>query len=74
MTPADVVRFLNDAGVIGLLVLIVLSGARGWWVYGRTYRESVSRETEWRAIAMVALELGEQTRQPDAGGEVTPDA
>jgi len=73
MTPADVVRFLNDAGVVGLLVLVLMGGARGWWVYGRTYREAVKREAEWRSIAMVALELTEQARGVD-GREVTPNA
>jgi uncharacterized membrane-anchored protein len=33
------VEFLNAAGLLGMLVLIVVSGFRGWWVYGYLYRE-----------------------------------
>lgn len=63
MSPADIVEIVNDAGVIGLLILAILAGARGWWVFGRTYRESLEREAEWRHIALTAMDLTEQARE-----------
>ena len=64
----DVFRYVNTAGVVGLLALIVFGGYRKWWVFGWQYKESQERteriEAErdgWRDIALHGTNLAEQT-------------
>lgn len=45
---------------IAMLILALVSGARGTWVFGREFRASVDREEEWKQIAYQALKLGEK--------------
>lgn len=45
---------------IAMLILALVSGARGTWVFGREFRASVDREEEWKQIAYKALNVGER--------------
>lgn len=55
----DVVSFLREAGVIGFLVLVVIGGAKRWWVHGWLYDASQEEVRYWRELALKALDLGE---------------
>lgn len=39
----DVVNFLNKGGILGFLVLILVSGARRLWVWGWYYKDLEER-------------------------------
>ena len=45
---------------ITMLLVALVSGARGVWVFGREFRASVAREEEWKQIAYKALNVGEK--------------
>lgn len=45
---------------ISMLILALVSGARGTWVFGREFRASVQREEDWKQIALKALNVGEK--------------
>ena len=52
---------LGNLGVLILLLLILLGGFRGWWVYGRYYDEQVRR------IARLEDRLERATRVAESG-------
>jgi hypothetical protein len=52
--------FLQKGGVLGLLVLIVLSGARGWWVFSWQYRDLKQDRDDWKQLALSATRTGEK--------------
>lgn len=45
---------------LAALVIVVATGARGTWVFGRELKASLIREEEWKQIAYKALDLGER--------------
>ena len=50
--PSDVPSFLkavSDAGILGLLALWLIGGARGDWVWGREHRRALVQLAEERA-------------------------
>lgn len=42
-SPAEILTFLNAGGVLAILVLIIWSGRRGWWVWGQALEREISR-------------------------------
>lgn len=63
MTPQDLAlwaAFARDVTVTGLLVVALVGGARGWWVYGRYYREMVVDRDFWRDQALSGTKAAEQ--------------
>lgn len=57
----DPVQIVQTGGVVAVLVLIVVLGAkpRPWWVFGWRYREVTDERDEWKAIALRATNLAE---------------
>ena len=47
--------FLNSGGVLGLLVVIVLGGSRGWWYYGHVYDAQIKKKEAWKQLALTGL-------------------
>lgn len=47
--------FLNSGGVMGLLFLIIVGGARQWWYYGHVYRDKSVEAAQWRQVAIGSL-------------------
>lgn len=45
---------------VSMLILALLTGARGTWVFGRELEASLRREEEWKQIAYKALSIGEK--------------
>ena len=48
--------FLNSGGVLGLLVVIVYGGAKGWWYYGHIYKAKVAECDAWKTLALGGIE------------------
>jgi hypothetical protein len=68
LSIADLLKYISQAGVLGLLVIILFGGYKRWWVFGWIYRESEDRTSkaekerdDWRDIALHGTSLAEQT-------------
>jgi hypothetical protein len=67
MTP-EFAAFLGQFGLpLTMLVVVLTTGARGIWVWGRELNAADTRATraetraaEWQAIALKALNVGEK--------------
>lgn len=71
------IRIIPDLGVAALLVLILLGGYKGWWVFGWQYRELLNRHEKlradrdkWQDIAMSANNLVELLAKLRKGGRL----
>ena len=51
---------LSDLGAVAMLLLILIAGARGWWVFGWHYREVARERDAWREIALSTTNLAER--------------
>lgn len=65
---ADILKYISQGGVLGILVIILLGGYRKWWVFGWQYKESEQRTSkaeherdDWRDIALHGTNIAEQT-------------
>jgi positive regulator of sigma E activity len=57
----DLLRIANSPGALLAFVLLMLvAGARGAWVFGRTYDKLEKDRDEWKAAALKALNNTEQ--------------
>jgi len=63
LDPTAAVDFLQRAGVIGLLVLILVSGARRGWVWGYQLQEMQIDRDRWRDLALRSM--GQANRSMD---------
>lgn len=59
MDPEALTTFLRDAGVIGVLVIIIVGGIKKLWVWGWQYREMEKDRDFWRDTALRALNISE---------------
>lgn len=50
---------LDKGGVLALLILILFSGVRKWWVFGWVYREEKERSAEWKDLALSGTRIAE---------------
>ncbi len=82
MNAKDIFDLVTQGGALGVLVLIIWSGARRGWVWGWIFRESEERHAkteallrtevdEWKAIALQGTSLARETvkhaeRPPDS--------
>lgn len=59
----QIVTTVSDVGVIALLVFIIYSGMKKWWVWGWHYKElrefSDNEINFWRNAALRALNVSE---------------
>ena len=65
--PTDAISLIDGigrAGVIGLLVIIIVGGARKWWVFGHTYEAMEADRNYYRDIAMRLLQLTDRATKP----------
>lgn len=60
VTIAEMLGIVKDAGVIGLLVIVVAGGARCWWVYGWVYRAACEERDWWRRAAVEGTNIAER--------------
>ena len=50
-------ELLNRGGVLGLLLAIIIAGARRWWVFGWQYEAMRAERDQWKALAMRSRDL-----------------
>lgn len=55
LDPYAVADFLQKAGVVGLLVFILIGGAKKVWVFGYALSEMQSDRDRWRDLALRLL-------------------
>ena len=61
MFTPEAIAFIREFGFpIFVLVVIIGTGARKIWVWGRELSSSEKRESEWREIALRALGVAER--------------
>ena len=57
----DLEQFLREFGLpLTLLVVIVVTGSRGIWVWGRELLAANTRADEWKKIALKSLSAAEK--------------
>lgn len=68
LSLADFLKYISQAGVLGLLVVILFGGYRKWWVFGWQYKDAETRTSraekerdDWRDLALHGTNLAEQT-------------
>lgn len=68
MTVAELFKYVNDGGVIGLMIVILAGGFRRWWVWGWAYKDMEiakakmeQERDDWRQLALHGTSLAEQT-------------
>lgn len=47
----------SDAGTFAFVVLILISGWKGIWVWGWSYKELKRERNEWRRLALMNKDL-----------------
>lgn len=60
MGALEVLSAISDAGVIGLLIVILYGGSKGWWVYGSHFRTMQQERDKWEALALSTTSLAER--------------
>lgn len=60
ITLSDILSTVRDAGVIGLLVIIIVGGHRKWWVWGYLYDQVLKERDEWKTLALRGTELADR--------------
>ena len=69
MTP-EFAAFLGQFGLpISMLVVVLTTGARGMWVWGRELHKAEAQAVEWRTIALRALNVSEKATKGVVNGE-----
>ena len=65
----EIVQTISDAGLLGMLLIIVYGAAQEWWVWGWLYREMRADRDYWRDIALRAAQIAEKaaTNGPSRG-------
>lgn len=56
----DLIRSFLDIGVAGLLVVAIVGGFRGWYVWRWVWEAKVKECEEWRALALRSLDTTER--------------
>jgi len=54
----DIVQLLpliNSGGVLGLLLVMIVGGSRGWWYYGHVYDAKVKEAEAWKQLALTGV-------------------
>ena len=69
LDPVGIADFLQKAGVVGLLVFILVGGARRIWVWGYQLIEMQSDRDRWRDLALKLL--GQVDRTAGVADRVT---
>lgn len=56
----DPFQAVQTGGMVALLLLILIGGNRGWWVFGWQYRAKDKEGEEWKELALRLLHTTEQ--------------
>jgi hypothetical protein len=71
MTLQEFGDIINGLGTVGLLIVIIYGGMKGWYVWRREYDSIVRDRDFWRRIAVQgiaaaekSLDMQTETREP----------
>lgn len=59
---------LGPAGATFVLLFIIFSGWKGWWVFGRQHAEEKKEKEMWREIALRGTAIAETVAKLKANG------
>ena len=63
MSAAQILDWVQRGGVIALLLLVIISGWKGIWVWGKQLDECEKRGDEWKQMALGNLNLASRAAQ-----------
>lgn len=55
LDPLAIADFIQKAGVIGVLVFVLVGGARKVWVFGYQFEEMQADRDRWRDLALKVM-------------------
>jgi hypothetical protein len=56
----EILKTVGDAGVLGLLILILYGLTKKWWVVGWAYEEVRKERDEWKELALSGTRAAER--------------
>lgn len=75
ITIGELLSIIKDAGIVGLLMIILVGGAKSWWVFGWAYRLMTQDRDMWRTLALSGTDLakrGLRLAERNLGGSDEP--
>lgn len=69
LDPVGIADFLQKAGIVGLLVFILVGGARRIWVFGYQLVDMTDDRNRWRDLAL--KQMGQVDRTTGVAGRAT---
>ena len=54
---------LGPGGLLVALIFALIGGFRGWWVFGRVFRDMQEERDEWRRLALQSTNLAEKSAE-----------
>jgi hypothetical protein len=61
LTPEGFATFVQTLGLpLALLIVVLWTGARGLWVFGKTHNELLEDRNYWRDLALKGTDLADK--------------
>lgn len=67
----ELLQSMDKGGVIGMCVMLLISGVKKWWVFGWVYEEMRADRDDWKRVAQSyaaagrsAIEVAKTVVQP----------
>lgn len=61
MGESEILKIILQGGVAPLLLIIVWTGAKGYWVFGREMRQCQQDRDEWKELALNGTSLARRS-------------
>jgi hypothetical protein len=61
MQLEQIINLTSKVGLATLLILVIIGGSQGYWVYGSTYKDMVADRDVWKELALKATQVAERT-------------
>lgn len=58
---SEIVGVVRDAGVLGILIVIIYGGSKQWWVWGWQYLETLKELNMWKEMAISGLLMAQKS-------------
>jgi hypothetical protein len=65
-TAGQIVEYVTRAGLAVMLLILIVGGSRGWWVFGREFKTVEAQRDDWKRQAEELLTLLVQQELDDA--------
>lgn len=57
MNELEIIQLIRDGGLVVVLLLTLIGGAKRLWVFGWTYKDLERDRDEWKALALDGTHL-----------------